>query len=1358
MMLTNTCIVLCLYFVVEMSASKSLIADLTSAGEKLNEKNYDVWHRKVQYLLEVQDLHEPLTKQWTDSEKKEKAAVFAAFEVKDKAARITLLSCMSNNLLLRFERYRTTRELWQAVQLQYGGTSTTRLRQLTIKFDGYRKIPTQSMREHLTIMRNMIEELRQAGHTLSDEQQVQAVIRSLPRSWEHMRVNLTHNDNIRTFDDVARHVELEEDRLMTERAEKSAGEAMVAASSSRKNKKRKTSHSKAGGGAKTSGSEGYSGSHKGKNKQRTERSAKGKRNKAEIVCYRCNELGHFARECTKPKVNTFPMSDSFMFVTSCVMMAETNPVWIVDSAATDHITPDRASFVDYRRLPAGSQRIYMGNNSSVEVLGIGTCEVAFRTGHKLLLHDVLYAPDVRRSLVSVLVLLRYGLKLVFVNDVVTVYRDELCIGNGYINSGFMVLDTVTSSSSIDDSSYALSSVVNDDVQLWHARLCHIGQERMNRLARDGLLGQLTKFVLPQCEGCLAGKSTRKPFGKAVRATFPLELIHSDICGPMNVRARHGAYYFITFIDDYTRYGQVYLIAHKSDALDCFKRFVTLVENQLDKKVKTLRTDRGREYLSDQFKGFCEWKGIARQLTTPYTPQQNGVAERRNRTLLEMVRSMMSQANLPISFWGDALLTATYVLNRVPSKSVTATPYELWTGRKPNLEYLHPWGCMAFIHDPSHKHGKLGPRGRKCIFIRYCEFSKGHVFIGEDLTGTVTEIESRDSTFLENEFPSKREVSSDLTLYETVSLPENVLGDDIADEGGEDLVPPQQPPPSDIVEETVQQAAEPRRSVRDRIPRRRFEIEGGEIFLAAQEGMVEPRNVREALAGPNARDWIRAMEEEMDSMKKNHVWDLVDLPAGRKAVGNKWILKIKRKADGSIERYKARLVAKGFTQVEGVDYDETFSPVVRFASVRLILAIVASMDLELFQMDVKTAFLNGELEEEIYMAQPSEFVVEGEEHKVCKLRRSIYGLKQASRQWNLKFHQAVLSDGFEVMEEDHCVYVKRSKNSFLIMTLYVDDILLAGNNKLLIESTKAWLSSTFDMKDMGEASYVLGVKITRDRAKRFLSLSQENYVQKILERFGMSTCKPIDTPVERNTSLSKSMVPKNDEERGRMARVPYSSAVGSLMYAMLCTRPDICYAVGLVSRFQSNPGVAHWQAVKRILRYLKGTSDYVLCYQGKDLQLIGYSDADWGGDPDERKSTSGYAFLLGGGAISWCSKKQSCIALSTMEAEYIACSAAVQEGVWLKRFIERLGVFAVPKGPATIYSDSTAAIAYSKDPKYHSKAKHIEMRYHYVRDMVAQKEVILVHVSTSKMLADPLTKPIARDQFSAHVKMLGLRRV
>ncbi|KAK4384341.1 Retrovirus-related Pol polyprotein from transposon TNT 1-94 [Sesamum angolense] len=649
-------------------------------------------------------------------------------------------------------------------------------------------------------------------------------------------------------------------------------------------------------------------------------------------------------------------------------------------------------------------------------------------------------------------------------------------------------------------------------------------------------------------------------------------------------------------------------------------------------LKVLRTDRGREYLSEQFKRICEDKGIIRHLTIPYTPQQNGVPERRNRTLLEMARSMMAQANLPISFWGDAILTASYILNRVPSKSIPSTPYELWHGRKPNLEGL--------------RHG-----GRQ-----------GYVMYGEYPNKGMTEIESRDVDFLEEDFPSISEVKGILELYE--------LRDP---QGGASIIVERETPRSYPVidgdnesdpklsgscslEEHNSQDPQMRRSKRGGIPRRRYEIEG-ESFMCASVDIDEPATYEEAVTSPNANEWITAMKEEMSSIAKNNVWELVDLPTGRKTIGNKWVLKVKRKADGSIDKFKARLVAKGYTQKEGIDYEETFSPV--------------HFSMENWMK--RSIWINLKVSGDGAKAQG------------MPLETFHYGLKQSSRQWYYRFHRAITSIGFTMIEEDHCV---------------------SG-------------SSTFEMKDMGEAEYILGVKIHRDRSKKLLSLSQETYIKRIIERFRMHNANPVDTPMDKNCVLSKELCPQTEEEKKRMTKIPYASAVGSLMYAMMCTRPDLCFAVGMVSRYQSNPGPDHWVAVKRILRYLKGTSNLALSYHGGSLRLVGYSDADGSADRDERKSTSGYAFLLGGAAITWSSKKQPCISLSTMEAEYVA-----------------------------------SAIAYAKDPKYHGRTKHIDTRYHFIRDSIAQGEVVLRHIP---MIADPFTKPLRRDAFHRHALIDPLTR-
>ncbi|KAE8677858.1 cytochrome P450 71A9-like [Hibiscus syriacus] len=403
-------------------------------------------------------------------------------------------------------------------------------------------------------------------------------------------------------------------------------------------------------------------------------------------------------------------------------------------------------------------------------------------------------------------------------------------------------------------------------------------------------------------------------------------------------------------------------------------------------------------------------------------------------------------------------------------------------------------------------------------------------------------------------------------------------------------------------------------------------------LLTEDG--EPSTYQEAINSSDASLWMMAMQEEIEAFHKNNTWDLVPLPQGRKPIGNKWVFKIKRNCDDQVERYRARLVVNGYAQKEGIDFNEIFSPVVRLTTVRVVLAMCATLDLHLEQLDVKIAFLHGNLEEEIYMLQPEGFEEKEKKNLVCRLNKSLYGLKQAPRCWYKRFDSFIMCLGYNRLNADPCAYFKRSDdNDFVILLLYVDDMLVAGPNKDHIEELKAQLAREFEMKDLGSANKILGMQIHRDRSNRKIWLSQKNYLKKILSRFSMQDCKPISTPLPFNFKLSSSMSPSSEEERMEMSRVPYASAVGSLMFAMICTRPDIAQVVGVVSRYMANPGKEHWNTVKRILRYIKGTSNVALCYGGSNLLINGYVDSDYAGDLDKSKSTTGYVFKVAGGAPS-----------------------------------------------------------------------------------------------------------------------------
>ncbi|KAL1194917.1 Retrovirus-related Pol polyprotein from transposon TNT 1-94 [Cardamine amara subsp. amara] len=507
---------------------------------------------------------------------------------------------------------------------------------------------------------------------------------------------------------------------------------------------------------------------------------------------------------------------------------------------------------------------------------------------------------------------------------------------------------------------------------------------------------------------------------------------------------------------------------------------------------------------------------------------------------------------------------------------------------------------------------------------------------------------------------------------------------------------------------------------------------------------------------NSGKWSSAAEEEISSMDVNKVWDLVELPDGFKTVGCKWIFKTKRDSKGNIERYKARLVAKGFTQKDSIDYTETFSPVSKKDSLRIVLGLVAHYDLELHQMDVKTAFLNGELEEEVYMDQPEGFVATGKENLVCRLKKSIYGLKQASRQWYIKFNDTILSYGFVEVIVDRCIYMKVSGSKFAILVLYVDDILIDANDMGMLSDGKKYLSGNFEMKDMGEASYVIGIEIIRDRSQGLLSLSQKGYINKVLERYGMANCSIGKAPIQKGDKFSLKQCPKNELELKEMERIPYASVVGSLNYVQTCTRPDISFAVGVLGRYQSNPGMEHWKAAKKVLRYLQGTKEFMLTYRRSDsIEVVGYSDSDYAGCVDSRKSTFGYLFLLDGGAISWKSGKQFVIATSTMEAEFVACYEATIQALWLQNFISGLGIVDSIAKPLRIYCDNSAAVFFSKNDKYSKGAKHMEIKYLSVKEEVQKRRVAIEHIRTDMMVADPLTKGLPPCIYIGHVEKMGI---
>ena len=564
-------------------------------------------------------------------------------------------------------------------------------------------------------------------------------------------------------------------------------------------------------------------------------------------------------------------------------------------------------------------------------------------------------------------------------------------------------------------------------------------------------------------------------------------------------------------------------------------------------------------------------------------------------------------------------------------------------------------------------------------------------------------------------------------------------------GGETIVVR---PPNLEAQPSEQEVSIPTQRRSQRQPKRGQNFNRGPV-RAMLASMEAPQTLKEALESEGSTHWREVWVSEVDSLARNNTWRLEPLPPGRQAIGCRWLFQ--RKEDG---RYKARLVAKGYSQCEGVDFMETFAPVAKFNSLRSLLALVCENNWELEGMDVKTAFLNSELEERVYMDIPEGLEIDTpaevtNQQIACRLIKSIYGLKQSPRAWYGKINTFFHNHGFHRSERDHNVYI----HSFfkLILFLYVDDLVITAPRLEDGDWIRGLLHEECAMTDLGPLTGFLGMEICRNRVLQNLHLSQQRYIDNILDRFGMSMAATVSTPSDPHVRLPASPA---DHVADSINQQRYQAAVGSLMYAMIGIRPDIAFALSIVSQYSYNPGPSHCTAVRRIFRYLSGTRTHGIMYGAGDCG--GYTDADWGAGED-RKSIGGYVFLINGGAISWASKKQTSVASSSTEAEYMVLTQGIKESLWLGNLLADIGALKYRKAIQQIQGDNQGALALSKNSEYHARTKHIDIQYHLIRQHVEQGTIELSYCPTHEMTADIFTKPLPRPQFEKHVLGFGLAK-
>ena len=981
--------------------------------------------------------------------------------------------------------------------------------------------------------------------------------------------------------------------------------------------------------------------------------------------------------------------------------------------------------------------VTIGDGNKCKVIGIGTIGKSPNT----VLKNVNCVVGLKHNLLSVGQLCKIGYRIIFYNNEVNIFKDDLMLFKGISLNNIYTIN-------LDISSDLKCLVVSQETcWLWHRRLGHIHFDLISKLNRKQLVRGLPLIKCEKgkiCDACQHGKQSKCSFPliKEVSTSRPLELLHLDLFGPTQIASIGGMRYCFVIVDDYSRYTWVQFLAHKSHTFSVFEVFCKMVENEKKTSILKIRSDHGGEFENSLFDYFCALNGYFHNFSAPRTPQQNGVVERKNRTLQEMARTMIHDYSLSRSFWAEAVHTSCYIINRVTVRpKLKRTPYELYRCKVPTLAHLRPFGCSCHILKQGINLDKFEAKTDLGIFVGYSPNSKAYR-VWNKRTSTIQE--SIHVKFDESNSATKPLVASDDSLADDLEQL-RIIGENSNEQEQVASVPKSQD-----VASTSSGLPRDLRFLRDHPreliigdttagmrTRSSFNLMCNIAFLS----VLEPKDIHSAL---DDSYWIMAMQDELSQFSRNHVWDLVPKPTHQGVIGTKWVFRNKLDEDGNVVRNKARLVAQGYSQEEGIDYDETFAPVARLEAIRMLLAYACFMGIKLFQMDVKSAFLNGVLSEEVYVKQPPGFEDPLHPDFVFKLNRALYGLKQAPRAWYERLSKFLVETGFSMGKADKTLFVKHQGKDLILVQIYVDDIIFGSTNNLLCDEFAKSMSQEFEMSQMGELSFILGLQIKQREDGIFIS--QEKYAKEVVKKYGLENAKEANTPIAIACKLGLDEQGKNVDSR------QYRGMIGSLLY-LTASRPDLMLSVCICARFQSVPKESHLSLVKRILRYVKGTLSLGLWYpRGSHFDLVGYCDADFAGCVTDRKSTSGTCQMLGMSLVSWFSKKQNSIALSTTEAEYIAAGCCCAQIIWMR---QTLADYRISFPPTTIWCDSSSAIDLSKNPVLHARTKHIDIRHHFLRDHVVKKDISFEYVPTAQQLADIFTKPLEEKQFCFIRRELGI---
>lgn len=1132
--------------------------------------------------------------------------------------------------------------------------------------------------------------------------------------------------------------------------------------------------------------------------------------KGKVTCYNCGKRGHIARDCRAPKKRKDPKNhgtknerapyaaDSTSTNPSVANVAfhahiteePRRPRAVIDSGCTRHMINQREWFTSTQGT---SQAVWTAgkNDENHDVSMEGDVTMVHNgTGTGFTLKQALHTPNFRMSLVSVPAATYNGLDVLFKAD-----------GQAMIMKGAKIrYDALVTTGTRDDrtrlfyldatpvlnaqakrdagTGFALASTTPmPDYHLWHTRLGHLGQQNL-RLLQKQVHGDLTKIrawePTETCDVCQLSKQTRKSHPESNTKYQLGEIIHVDLVGPFP-KSTAGNRYALTFVEGRSRHAWTYCIPNKQDSTthSALINYLPYIERQLNASVKIHRSDRGGEFTGDAYARELDHRGIRQELTIRETPQQNGIAERINRTLAEKARALLLTSNLPIKLWDEIWRTAVYLYNRSPHRSIGGqVPHLVFTGKENlNLDHLRVIGSFAYAHIPRAKRDnearKLAPTAEKKVLVGYSVSSKGYrlwdpsddsiierfdVTIDESRIyappeGSDDPVDQRTSLFTDNEARTRSVTEILAYMY--------VKGGDLRFK-------------VKWMDEAVsweQAQALPAEMVKEYCRRLNLmtppEIEETMIKPALEQALamaamlanytIEPRTYKEAMESPEAEEWRQAMQKEITTLESFPAWNLVPRPKNRHVLRGKWVFKRKLYPDGSINKHRARFVAQGCTQKKGIDYQETFSPVISAAAIRTVIAVATHNQWIIRQRDVVLAYLNGELTDvEIFIEQPEGFSTGPE--SVCRLNRALYGLKQSGRVWNHRLHEELIMLGLTQSPSEPCIYVlQEGQVARLVVAVYVDDILLTGPDEEVVSRFELSLAEKFKMTEGEDLTFILGIRVTTGDRMRFLD--QKHFVLQVLERFGMQDANPAATPMEKG--IMEKLQRSTEVDACDQAR--YAEAIGSLLWVSTMTRPDIAFATSFLARFIARPARDHWGAVKRVLRYLRGTIDHGITLEGRpdhSNQITTFCDSDWAGCRETRASTTGFIIKYGGSPISWRSQRQKCVATSSCEAEFIAGSAATQETKWLRTIAEQIDA-SITRGPSQLWIDNAGAAELAVNARVSSRSKHIDIRYHHLRQCAAEGVIQIERIPSAENPADIFTKPLDKEKFVKFRRMIGV---